>query len=63
MRAGVVGDLSNVGVPVTLAWSEFDGLVRRKPLKEGIVPRGTRQVALPGCGHVPPGTTPGSSPE
>ena len=53
MRAGVVGDLSDVKVPVTLAWSEFDNLVRRTPLKEGILPKRVRQVELPGCGHVP----------
>jgi pimeloyl-ACP methyl ester carboxylesterase len=29
MRGGMVGDLSDVRVPVTLAWAEFDTLVRR----------------------------------
>ena len=53
MRAGVAGDLSDVDVPVTLAWAEFDTLVRSKPLKEGVLPPGVRQVTLPGCGHVP----------
>jgi pimeloyl-ACP methyl ester carboxylesterase len=53
MRAGVVGDLSDVRVPVTLAWSEFDARVRREPLRKGILPSRVRQVALPGCGHVP----------
>ena len=53
MRAEVVGDLSDVDVPVTLAWAEFDTLVRRRPLKEGVLPAGVRQVKLPGCGHVP----------
>jgi pimeloyl-ACP methyl ester carboxylesterase len=53
MRAGVVGDISDVKVPVTLAWAEFDTLVRRKPLKDGILPKRVRQVELPDCGHVP----------
>lgn len=53
MRGGVVGDLADVGVPITLAWAEFDTLVRRKPLRDGILPSGVRQVELPGCGHVP----------
>ena len=53
MRAGLVGDLSDVDVPVTLAWAEFDTLVRRTPLKEGVLPRRVRQVRLPGCGHLP----------
>ena len=53
MRAGVVGDLSDVRVPVTLAWAEYDNLVRREPLKKGILPRRVKQVGLPGCGHVP----------
>lgn len=53
MRAGLVGDLADVEVPVTLAWAEFDTLVRRRPLKEGVLPAAVRQVELPGCGHVP----------
>jgi pimeloyl-ACP methyl ester carboxylesterase len=53
MRSGVVGDLSDVPVPVTLAWAEHDTLVRPRPLKEGVLPAGVRQVSLPGCGHVP----------
>ena len=53
MRAGLVGDLSDVEVPVTLAWAEFDTLVRNRPLKEGVLPAAVRQVELPGCGHVP----------
>jgi pimeloyl-ACP methyl ester carboxylesterase len=53
MRAGLVGDLDGIGVPITLAWAEFDNLVRRKPLREGILPKKVRQVELPGCGHVP----------
>lgn len=53
MRAGVVGDLKGLKVPVTLAWAEFDAIVRRWPLKPGILPAGVRQTTLPGCGHVP----------
>jgi pimeloyl-ACP methyl ester carboxylesterase len=53
MRSGVVGDLSDVRVPLTLAWAEFDTLVRNQPLKEGVLPAGVRQVVLPDCGHVP----------
>lgn len=53
MRAGLVGDLSDVDVPVTLAWGEFDTLVRNRPLKDGVLPARVRQVELPGCGHVP----------
>jgi pimeloyl-ACP methyl ester carboxylesterase len=53
MRAGLVGSLDDVDVPVTLAWAEFDTLVRRRPLKQGVLPPGVRQVELPGCGHVP----------
>jgi pimeloyl-ACP methyl ester carboxylesterase len=59
MRGGIVGDLADVTVPVTLAWAEFDTLVRRKPLRDGILPRGVRQVELPGCGHVPTWDDPG----
>jgi pimeloyl-ACP methyl ester carboxylesterase len=53
MRTDTVGDLSDLRVPLTLAWSEFDQIVRRKPLKPGILPQEVRQVALPDCGHVP----------
>ena len=53
MRAGLVGDLSDAKVPLTLAWAEFDTLVRRRPLRDGILPAGVRQVELPGCGHLP----------
>jgi pimeloyl-ACP methyl ester carboxylesterase len=59
MRGGVVGDISDVKVPVTLGWAEFDTLVRRKPLRDGILPKGVRQVELPGCGHVPTWDDPG----
>jgi pimeloyl-ACP methyl ester carboxylesterase len=53
MRAGTVGDLSGIRVPITLAWAEYDNLVRREPLKDGILPKRVRQVRLPDCGHVP----------
>ena len=53
MRGGVVGDLADVRAPVTLAWAEFDTLVRRKPFRDGILPKRVRQVELPDCGHVP----------
>ena len=53
MRAGTVGDLSDLEVPLTIAWAEFDRLVRNRPLKEGVLPEGVRQVVLPDCGHVP----------
>lgn len=53
MRAGTVGDLSDLGVPLTIAWAEFDRLVRNRPLPPGVLPGFVRQVTLPGCGHVP----------
>ena len=53
MRAGTVGDLSDLEVPLTIAWAEFDHLVRNRPLPDGVLPTGVRQVVLPGCGHVP----------
>jgi pimeloyl-ACP methyl ester carboxylesterase len=59
MRGGVVGDISDIRVPVSLAWAEFDTLVRRKPLRDGILPKAVRQVELPGCGHVPTWDAPG----
>jgi pimeloyl-ACP methyl ester carboxylesterase len=51
MRAGVVGDISELGAPVTLAWAEFDTLVRRTPLRS--LPEQVTQVVLPDCGHLP----------
>jgi pimeloyl-ACP methyl ester carboxylesterase len=59
MRDGVVSDLTEVKAPMTLAWAEFDTLVRRNPLRDGIVPSRVRQVELPGCGHVPTWDDPG----
>jgi pimeloyl-ACP methyl ester carboxylesterase len=53
MRAGLVGSLDDVEVPVTLAWAEFDTLVRSRPFREGVLPPAVHQVELRGCGHVP----------
>jgi len=49
MRAGTFTGLRDIRVPVTLAWPQHDRLVA--PLSDR--PAGVRQVALPGCGHVP----------
>jgi pimeloyl-ACP methyl ester carboxylesterase len=57
MRSRFITDLELVRVPVTLAWAEFDRLVRRP--SEGRVPEEVRQVSLPGCGHVPTWDDPG----
>jgi pimeloyl-ACP methyl ester carboxylesterase len=51
MAAGTVGDLSDIDVPVTLAWAEHDRLVRRLP--RGALPARVTEVDLPDCGHVP----------
>jgi pimeloyl-ACP methyl ester carboxylesterase len=53
MCANTVADLSGVAAPITLAWAEFDQIVRNRPLKEGILPPAVHQVTLPGCGHIP----------
>jgi pimeloyl-ACP methyl ester carboxylesterase len=53
MRAGRVGDLTTIRAPITIAWAEYDELVRNRPLRDGILPKRVRQVELPGCGHVP----------
>jgi pimeloyl-ACP methyl ester carboxylesterase len=53
MRANTVGDLSGLDVPLTIAWAEYDRLVRNRPLPDGVLPPQVRQVVLPGCGHVP----------
>jgi pimeloyl-ACP methyl ester carboxylesterase len=57
MVAGTVGDLSDVDVPVTLAWAEHDRLVRRLP--PGALPASVTEVDLPGCGHLPTWDDPG----
>jgi pimeloyl-ACP methyl ester carboxylesterase len=41
--------LERIDVPVTLAWPEYDRLVAR-PAQ---LPPNVRNVALPGCGHLP----------
>ena len=58
MRSGLVGEMADLSVPVTLAWAEHDKLVRR-PSRS--VP-GARMVDLPGCGHIPTWDDPSSSP-
>lgn len=49
MRAGVFDGTEEIDVPVTLAWGEYDRLVRppRQP------PAGVRSILLRDCGHVP----------
>jgi len=53
MSRNVVADLADVSVPITIGWADHDRVVRRKPLKDGILPPAVRQVELPDCGHVP----------
>jgi pimeloyl-ACP methyl ester carboxylesterase len=53
MRAGRVEDLEGIKAPITIAWAEYDTLVRTTPLKPGILPKRVRQITLPDCGHVP----------
>lgn len=53
MRADAIGDLGDVDVPLTIAWAEFDRLVRNRPLHADALPDWVRQLTLPGCGHVP----------
>ena len=53
MRAGKVADMTGIGATITLAWAEYDSLVRNRPLPRDVLPDGVRQVQLPGCGHVP----------
>ena len=53
MRASTVGDLSDVEVPLTIAWAEFDRLIRNRPLPPGSLPSTVRQLTLLGCGHLP----------
>ena len=47
------GTSPTLEAPLTLAWAEFDTLVRRKPLKEGILPERSARSSCPDCGHVP----------
>lgn len=51
MRGSVVGDLSGLETPLTIAWAEHDRLVRNRPLQG--LPESIRQVVLRGCGHLP----------
>jgi pimeloyl-ACP methyl ester carboxylesterase len=53
MRAGEVGSLDDLNVPVTLAWAELDDVVRCRSLRDGVLPKAVRQVELPDCGHIP----------
>jgi pimeloyl-ACP methyl ester carboxylesterase len=49
MRASRFEHLSEITVPVTLGWPEHDRLVARPR----DLPPTVRNVALPGCGHLP----------
>jgi pimeloyl-ACP methyl ester carboxylesterase len=49
MRASVFTGFDQIPVPVTLAWGEFDRLVRPPSTPPAV----TRTVLLEGCGHVP----------
>lgn len=49
MRSSVVSGTKEIDVPVTLAWGEFDRLVRAPR----VIPPGWRTRMLRGCGHVP----------
>jgi pimeloyl-ACP methyl ester carboxylesterase len=51
MRSGMVGSLTDVPLPLTLAWGEFDRLLPRSRLDQ--VPTGVTQTTLRGCGHIP----------
>jgi pimeloyl-ACP methyl ester carboxylesterase len=49
MRGSRFTALATIDVPVTLAWPEYDRLVRRLRT----VPPGVRTLEMPGCGHLP----------
>lgn len=51
MRGNVIGDLSAIEVPLTLAWAEHDMLVRRRPVRG--LPPSIHQPVIPDAGHVP----------
>lgn len=53
MSEGLIDDLDQVKVPLTIAWAEHDTTVRNRPLPEGVLPRRAKQVQLRGCGHMP----------
>ncbi len=46
-------DGAAIDCPVTVAWGEDERLVPRKARRLDELPRQTRVVTLPGCGHVP----------
>src|SRR5262249_42933378 len=58
MRANRVEDMTGISAPITIAWAEYDALVRNRPLRGGILPSRVRQAELPGCGHVPTSDAP-----
>jgi pimeloyl-ACP methyl ester carboxylesterase len=49
MRGSRFERLADIAVPVTLGWPEHDRLVARPR----VLPPAVRNVALPGCGHLP----------
>jgi pimeloyl-ACP methyl ester carboxylesterase len=49
MRAGRFEGLERIRVPLTLAWPEHDGLVKRPPW----LPDNVRNVTIPDAGHIP----------
>jgi len=49
MRAGHFPRLAEIGVPLTLAWPEYDRLVARPR----VVPAFAHEFRLAGCGHMP----------
>ena len=64
MRAGDRRrSLSDLEVPLTLAWAEYDRLVRNRPLPDGVLPpTGCARSCFPAAATSRPGTTPSSSP-
>jgi pimeloyl-ACP methyl ester carboxylesterase len=56
MRSASFAGMEEIDVPVTLAWAEYDRLVRppRRP------PQGVRTILLPDCGHLPTWDDPGA---
>ena len=47
------------GTPVTIAWGTRDQILPRGSADPGLLPRSTRWVSLPGCGHTPTWDDPG----
>lgn len=56
MRSSAFAGMDQIDVPVTLAWAEYDRLVR--PPRQG--PDGVRTVILRDCGHLPTWDDPGA---